>query len=80
MNNARYLRELDFAKIDFYEKTDLYRKIKQYGGSLVLGATTIRYRRFIKLFHKYKITSKVMVRNYINVFIFVCVTDYLLGR
>ncbi|XP_022901728.1 protein THEM6-like [Onthophagus taurus] len=59
MNNARYMRELDFARVDFYERTGLYRCIKSKGGGLVMGATTIRYRRFVKLFHKYILTSKV---------------------
>ncbi|XP_018573377.1 protein THEM6-like [Anoplophora glabripennis] len=60
MNNARYIRELDFAKIDFNERTGLYQKIKSCGGSIVLGATTIRYRRFIKLFNRYHITTKIV--------------------
>ncbi|XP_019869849.2 protein THEM6 [Aethina tumida] len=60
MNNARFLRELDFAKIDFYERTGLYNTIRSQGGSVAVGATTIRYRRFIKLFTRYKITSKVI--------------------
>ncbi|KAJ8931733.1 hypothetical protein NQ314_015320 [Rhamnusium bicolor] len=60
MNNARYIRELDFAKIDFNERTGLYQRIRSHGGSLVLGATTIRYRRFIKLFSRYYITTKII--------------------
>ncbi|KAJ8922813.1 hypothetical protein NQ315_007848 [Exocentrus adspersus] len=60
MNNARYIRELDFAKIDFNERTGLYHQIKKNGGAIVLGATTIRYRRFIKLFSRYYITTKII--------------------
>lgn len=59
MNNARFIRELDFARVDFYERTGLFKLIKAKGGSLAMGATTIRYRRFIKLFNRFKITSKV---------------------
>jgi hypothetical protein len=59
MNNARYLRELDFARVDFYERTGLYRKIRQKGGAVVQGACTIRYRRFVRPFSVFKITSKV---------------------
>lgn len=61
MNNARYVRELDFAKIDFYERTGLYSKLVAKGGSLFAGATTIRYRRFIKIFTKYRITTQVII-------------------
>lgn len=59
MNNARYLRELDFARIDFYERTDLYREVCSQGSGVVQGAATIRYRRFIKPLTIFKITSKV---------------------
>ncbi|KAL6441585.1 hypothetical protein ACFW04_003611 [Cataglyphis niger] len=60
MNNARYLRELDFAKADFYERTDLYREVCSQGSGVVQGATTIRYRRFIKPLMIFKITSKII--------------------
>lgn len=60
MNNARYLRELDFARVDFYERTNLYRKIVAKGGSVFQGAATIRYRRFIRPFSIFKITSKIV--------------------
>lgn len=59
MNNARYLRELDFARADFYERTGLYANIKAAGGSVLQAATTIRYRRYLKPFTKFTITSKV---------------------
>lgn len=60
MNNARYLRELDFARADFYERTDLYREVCSQGSGVVQGATTIRYRRFIKPLMIFKITSKII--------------------
>lgn len=60
MNNARYLRELDFARVDFYERSGLYRRIREKGGSVVQGACTIRYRRFVKTFSRYTITSKIV--------------------
>lgn len=59
MNNARYLRELDFARVDFYERTRLYRTIRAKGGAVVQGACTIRYRRFVRPFSRYTITSQV---------------------
>lgn len=59
MNNARFVRELDFAKLDFYQRTGLHRKIRSYGGHILIGATNIRYRRLIKLFCPYYVTTKV---------------------
>ncbi|XP_050096409.1 protein THEM6 [Anopheles aquasalis] len=60
MNNARYLREVDFARVDFYERTSLYRTIRSKGGSVVQGATTIRYRRFIRPFTRFTISSRIV--------------------
>ncbi|KAF5302228.1 hypothetical protein FQA39_LY10267 [Lamprigera yunnana] len=60
MNNARFVRELDFARVDFYERTGLYQCIKRKNGAFALGTTTIRYRRFLRLFHRYILTSKVV--------------------
>lgn len=59
MNNARFIRELDFARVDFYERTGLYATATEKGGVIVMGACTIRYRRFIKLFSRFVIESKV---------------------
>ncbi|XP_063232006.1 protein THEM6 [Bacillus rossius redtenbacheri] len=60
MNNVRYLREVDFARADFYERTGLYRKILSKGGAVVQGSCTIRYRRFIRPFSVFRITSKII--------------------
>lgn len=60
MNNARYFRELDFARVDFYERTNLYRTIIAKGGSVFQGAATIRYRRFIRPFHRFQIISRII--------------------
>lgn len=59
MNNSRYFRELDFARADFFERTGLYRKVLSKGGEILQGAATIRYRRYIRIFSRYKITTKV---------------------
>lgn len=72
MNNARYLRELDFARADFYERTGLYANIKAAGGSVLQAATTIRYRRYLKPFTKFTITSKVsLYTSHIYIYIYV---------
>uniref|UniRef100_A0A336L3Y9 Protein THEM6 n=1 Tax=Culicoides sonorensis TaxID=179676 RepID=A0A336L3Y9_CULSO len=60
MNNARYLRELDFARFHYYALTGLYEKIKQRGGGAVQGASSIRYRRSIPILNPYKVTTKLV--------------------
>lgn len=57
---SRYLRELDFARVDFYERTGLYKTIRSFGGQIVQGAATIRYRRFIKPYSLFDITTKII--------------------
>lgn len=60
MNNARFLREVDLARIDFYIRTGLYSTVRSLNGHIWLAASTIRYRKFIKLFQRFKITTKVV--------------------
>ncbi|KAH8387006.1 hypothetical protein KR093_004031 [Drosophila rubida] len=60
MNNARYIRELDFARFHFYTLNDLYARVRQRGGGAVQGASSVRYRRTIPIFHPYKIQTKII--------------------
>lgn len=60
MNNARFLREVDMARIDFYIRTKLYSTIRSKGGHIWLAASNIRYRRFIRLFQRFRIVTKVL--------------------
>ena len=59
MNNARYVREMDFARFHFYDRTGLYELITQSKGNALQGACNIRYRRTINIFTPYKVTTKV---------------------
>ncbi|XP_031341366.1 protein THEM6-like isoform X1 [Photinus pyralis] len=68
MNNARFIRELDFARADFYERTGLFQCIRNKKGAFALGATTMRYRRFLRLFQRYIIKTKVVYWNEQDVF------------
>ncbi|XP_067638938.1 protein THEM6 [Eurosta solidaginis] len=60
MNNARYLRELDFARFHYYALTGLYEKVRDRKGGAVQGASSVRYRRTIPIFHPYKIQTKLI--------------------
>ncbi|EEB11041.1 conserved hypothetical protein [Pediculus humanus corporis] len=60
MNNARYVRELDFARFDFFKRTGLLSKIKGKGGGVVQGGNSIRYRKYIRPFTVYQIRSKIL--------------------
>ncbi|XP_029170052.1 protein THEM6-like [Nylanderia fulva] len=59
-NNARYLRDLDFARYYYYDRTGLYKAIVKRGGNIIQTACNIRYRRAIPIFMLYKITTKLI--------------------
>lgn len=59
MNNARFSRDLDFARFRFYERSGIYDVIMKHKGHALQGASSIRYRRPIPIFTMYKITTKV---------------------
>jgi len=59
MNNARYVREMDFARFHFYDRTGLYDQILEGKGNALQGACNIRYRRTIPIFTPYKVTTQV---------------------
>lgn len=46
--------------MQFRSRTGLYKKVVSKGGGIVQGAATIRYRRFIKPFALFTITTKVI--------------------
>ncbi|KAJ1528883.1 hypothetical protein ONE63_007252 [Megalurothrips usitatus] len=60
MNNARYVRDLDFARFHFYDRSGMYEEIVRRKGHALQGATTVRYRRTIPIFTPYKIVTKLV--------------------
>ncbi|XP_045479531.1 protein THEM6 [Harmonia axyridis] len=60
MNNARYVRELDFARFHFYDRTGLYDEIKRSKAHILQTASNIRYRRTIPTFTPYRITTQII--------------------
>ncbi|XP_031839806.1 protein THEM6 [Nomia melanderi] len=78
MNNARYLRELDFARFYFWDSVGLYGEISKRGGGVVQGAMSTRYRRAIPLLTPYKITTKMIYWDEKNLYLehqFISLTD-----
>ncbi|PBC34290.1 protein THEM6 [Apis cerana] len=78
MNNARYLRELDFARFHYYDRSGIYSAIVKKGGSAVQGASLTRYRRAIPIFTLYKVTTKLIYWDDKNFYLeheFISLTD-----
>ncbi|XP_015524989.1 protein THEM6 [Neodiprion pinetum] len=60
MNIARYVRELDFARFHYYDRSGVYGAIHAKGGSAVQSAASVRYRRALPIFTPYKVTTKLI--------------------
>lgn len=69
MNNARYLREVDLARIDFYIRSGLYNVVRSQNGQILLGSANVRFRKLIGLFARFKITTKIAYWNDDSIFI-----------
>ncbi|KAL2726842.1 protein THEM6-like [Vespula squamosa] len=60
MNNARYLREIDFARFHYFVQTEAFSLMRKMGATAVLGGSSTRYRRPIPFLMMYKITTKLI--------------------
>ncbi|XP_014252735.1 protein THEM6 [Cimex lectularius] len=60
MNNARFVRDLDFARFHFYDRTGLYEEMVKRKTDALQAATNIRYRKVIPIFTFYRIETKMI--------------------
>lgn len=60
MNNARYLRECDFARFSLYTRNGVFKAIRALGANMVAGATTIRYRRPLCVGEAFELRSRIV--------------------
>lgn len=60
MNNSRYLRECDFARFHHYMRNGLFMASWKLGARLVVGASTIRYRRSLAFREAFEIRTKIV--------------------
>nr|XP_029723391.1 protein THEM6-like [Aedes albopictus]XP_029723392.1 protein THEM6-like [Aedes albopictus] len=60
MNNARFLRELDFARYHWYGRTGFWTKLRALGGSAVQASVMVRYRKQLSLGHPFRIETNVV--------------------
>jgi len=61
MNNAKYFREMDFGRFDFYFRTGCSAYIElRPGMSVVQHGATIRYRRSINMFVPFKLVTRLV--------------------
>ncbi|XP_014344227.1 protein THEM6 [Latimeria chalumnae] len=60
MNNSRYLRECDFARFSLYTRNGIFDAMRSLKANMVLGASTIRYRRSLLLLEHFEIRSRIL--------------------
>ncbi|XP_059915336.1 protein THEM6-like [Gadus macrocephalus] len=60
MNNARYLRECDFARFSLYTRNGVFKALRALGASMVVGATTVRYRRALCIGEGFELRSRIV--------------------
>lgn len=60
MNNARYAREADFARHEFFVECGLFQAAWQRGTPLVTGAQSIRYRRELPFGARFTVRTRVV--------------------
>uniref|UniRef100_A0A8C6UJV1 Protein THEM6 n=1 Tax=Neogobius melanostomus TaxID=47308 RepID=A0A8C6UJV1_9GOBI len=60
MNNSRYLRECDFARFHYYMRNGFFMASRKLGAKMVVGASTIRYRRSLNFREAFMIRTKVL--------------------
>lgn len=63
MNNSKYLREMDFGRVSHFMHSNLYSGVLRTGGSLVVAATMIRYRRSLNLWQRFTLQTRNLCWN-----------------
>ncbi|XP_073704644.1 protein THEM6-like [Garra rufa] len=60
MNNARYLRECDFARYAHCTRNGLFLATRALNATMVIGATTIRYRRSLAFGEAFELRTRIV--------------------
>nr|CCA16213.1 conserved hypothetical protein [Albugo laibachii Nc14] len=58
--NSRYLRELGFARLQFWKRNGMWDIIKANGGNLIVSSQSIRYRRELGFGQTYTIQTRLL--------------------
>lgn len=60
MNNGRYLSLMDLGRIDLLIRSGFFREARRRGWFPLVGAATIEYRRPLRVFERYILTTKLL--------------------
>lgn len=60
MNNGRYLTLMDLGRVDIMVGSGLWRAVLKHGWTPIASTITIRFRREIKLFQRFRIETRLL--------------------
>lgn len=60
MNNARYLALMDLGRADLIIRVGLHRVMMRESWQAVIGATNVRFRRPLKPFQRFRLTTRLL--------------------
>ncbi|KAL7851083.1 hypothetical protein AOLI_G00214390 [Acnodon oligacanthus] len=60
MNNARYLRECDMGRVAFYTRNGIFKASRVLKATMVVGASTIRYRRSLAFGEAFELRTRIV--------------------
>ena len=60
MNNSAYIYELNFTRKNLFNSLGLWKILKRNQANLIVQAQSIRYRRELKIWQKYRIISRIL--------------------
>ncbi|XP_015277304.1 PREDICTED: protein THEM6, partial [Gekko japonicus] len=60
MNNGRYLREADMARVMHLTRCGLFRAVRALGGHTVLAASCCRYRRSLRFLERFVVHTRLL--------------------
>lgn len=59
MNNSRYLAVMDLARVDLIMRCGMWKQLQSRGHYPIVEAQTIRYRKSLRLWQRFRIVTKI---------------------
>ncbi len=67
MNNGRYLTLMDLGRLDIMVSSGLWRAVLRHGWTPIASAIKIRFRRELKTFQKFRLETRLVAWDRVNV-------------
>ncbi len=67
MNNGRYLTMMDLGRVDIMVGSGLWRAVLKHGWTPIASTITIRFRRELKLFQRFRIETRLLAWDKVSV-------------